>query len=51
MGNYIFFFLIKKGAGATFAYIINRRLKNESHHLSKAILLSPAGIHKVSINE
>jgi hypothetical protein len=34
------------GAGSILAYLVNSRLKNRKHNLSRAILLAPAGIHK-----
>ncbi|EGC28620.1 hypothetical protein DICPUDRAFT_100086 [Dictyostelium purpureum] len=36
------------GAGVLLMYIVRSRMLNKSHYLSKAILLSPAGYHKVA---
>eukprot|EP01080_Neovahlkampfia_damariscottae_P008068 gene8068-12529_t len=33
------------GAGSILAYLVNSKLKNQNHGLSRAVLLAPAGVH------
>jgi pimeloyl-ACP methyl ester carboxylesterase len=34
------------GAGAVLAYLVHSKLTNQKHHLSRAILMAPSGIHQ-----